>query len=121
MSNTKSNHFDVVGSLLRPAELKAARAEFEKGNISSEELREVEDRLIAEVIKKQKASRKKYKPYILKYKALVSKYMPYIFGHFKYLINNNLQRHQKAVNFLNNSALQKFEYVYEIPHEPCDT
>ena len=55
MSNTKSNHFDVVGSLLRPAELKAARAEFEKGNISSEELREVEDRLIAEVIKKQKA------------------------------------------------------------------
>lgn len=55
MSNTKSNHFDVVGSLLRPAELKAARAEFEKGNISAEELREVEDRLIAEVIKKQKA------------------------------------------------------------------
>lgn len=52
MSNTKSNHFDVVGSLLRPAELKAARAEFEKGNISAEELREVEDRLIAEVIKK---------------------------------------------------------------------
>ena len=55
MSNTKSNHFDVVGSLLRPAELKAARTEFEKGNISAEELREVEDRLIAEVIKKQKA------------------------------------------------------------------
>ena len=55
MSNTKNKHFDVVGSLLRPAELKAARAEFEKGNISAEELRKVEDRLIAEVIKKQKA------------------------------------------------------------------
>jgi len=46
--------------------------------------------------KKHKASRKKYKPYILKYKALVSKYMPYIFGHSKYLINNNLQKHQKS-------------------------
>ena len=33
---------------------------------------------------------------MLKYKALVSKYMPYVFGHSKYLINNNLQKHRKS-------------------------
>ncbi len=30
-------HFDVVGSFLRPAELKKARADFEAGSISKEE------------------------------------------------------------------------------------
>ena len=46
---------DVVGSFLRPAELKAARAQFANGEISHKELRTVEDRLIADLIKKQKA------------------------------------------------------------------
>ncbi len=44
---------DHVGSLLRPAALKAARAQREKGEISAEELKAVEDREIVEVIRKQ--------------------------------------------------------------------
>ncbi len=46
---------DVVGSFLRPAELKEARAKFEKGEISGSELKAVEDRLITELIAEQKA------------------------------------------------------------------
>ncbi len=46
---------DVVGSFLRPAELKEARAKFADGQISASDLRVVEDRLITELIKKQKA------------------------------------------------------------------
>jgi 5-methyltetrahydropteroyltriglutamate--homocysteine methyltransferase len=44
---------DHVGSLLRTAPLKEARARREKGQISAEQLREVEDREIEKVIKKQ--------------------------------------------------------------------
>ncbi len=47
--------FDVVGSFLRPAELKEARAKFAEGKISAEDLRKVEDRLITELVKKEKA------------------------------------------------------------------
>lgn len=46
---------DFVGSFLRPAELKEARAKFERGNISATELKAVEDRLITALIKKEKA------------------------------------------------------------------
>jgi len=46
---------DQVGSLLRPAELKEARARVERGEMSARELRAVEDRLIAEVVAKQEA------------------------------------------------------------------
>ncbi len=46
---------DIVGSFLRPAELKEARAKFTNGDITADELRAVEDRLITELIKKQKA------------------------------------------------------------------
>jgi 5-methyltetrahydropteroyltriglutamate--homocysteine methyltransferase len=46
---------DHVGSLLRPAALKAARAKRERGEISTEELTAVEDREIANVIRKQEA------------------------------------------------------------------
>ena len=49
-------HFDIVGSFLRPEELKEAREAFNNGNISREELTAVEDRLITELIQKQKAS-----------------------------------------------------------------
>ena len=44
---------DQVGSLLRPAALKEARAKRERGEISAEELAKVEDREIEKVIRKQ--------------------------------------------------------------------
>src|SRR6478736_1422079 len=44
---------DVVGSLLRTAPLKEARAKREKGEISAAALKEVEDREIEKIIKKQ--------------------------------------------------------------------
>ena len=49
-------HFDIVGSFLRPAELKEARQAFTDGKISREDLTAVEDRLITDLIKKQKAA-----------------------------------------------------------------
>ncbi len=44
---------DVVGSLLRTAALKEARAKREKGEINAAALREIEDREIEKIIKKQ--------------------------------------------------------------------
>jgi 5-methyltetrahydropteroyltriglutamate--homocysteine methyltransferase len=44
---------DHVGSLLRPAALKAARGKRERGEISADELKAIEDREIAAVIRKQ--------------------------------------------------------------------
>jgi 5-methyltetrahydropteroyltriglutamate--homocysteine methyltransferase len=44
---------DHVGSLLRPAPLKEARAKREQGEITADRLRQVEDREIEKVIKKQ--------------------------------------------------------------------
>ena len=44
---------DHVGSLLRPAPLKEARAKREKGEITAEQLKQVEDREIEKIIKKQ--------------------------------------------------------------------
>jgi 5-methyltetrahydropteroyltriglutamate--homocysteine methyltransferase len=44
---------DHVGSLLRPAALKEARARSAKGEIGAEQLKAIEDREIARVIKKQ--------------------------------------------------------------------
>ncbi len=46
---------DHVGSLLRPAALKEARARHERGEIGAEELTAIEDREIAAVIAKQEA------------------------------------------------------------------
>jgi methionine synthase II (cobalamin-independent) len=46
---------DQVGSLLRPAALKEARARVERGETSAEALRELEDRLIRDVVAKQEA------------------------------------------------------------------
>ena len=54
--HTAPFHFDIVGSFLRPAELKEAREAFNKGNITREELTAVEDRLITDLIQKQKSS-----------------------------------------------------------------
>jgi 5-methyltetrahydropteroyltriglutamate--homocysteine methyltransferase len=44
---------DVVGSILRTAPLKEARAKRERGEISAAQLKEVEDREIEKIIKKQ--------------------------------------------------------------------
>ena len=44
---------DVVGSFLRPQELKDARANFAAGKITREQLTEVEDRCIIDLIKKE--------------------------------------------------------------------
>ncbi|HEY6993025.1 MAG TPA: 5-methyltetrahydropteroyltriglutamate--homocysteine S-methyltransferase [Xanthobacteraceae bacterium] len=46
---------DHVGSLLRPAALKDARGRRERGEITAEELKAIEDREIVEVIRKQEA------------------------------------------------------------------
>ena len=44
---------DHVGSLLRPDALKEARARRERGEITTQELTAIEDREIAQVIRKQ--------------------------------------------------------------------
>jgi 5-methyltetrahydropteroyltriglutamate--homocysteine methyltransferase len=46
---------DHVGSMLRPAELKDARARFESGAITARQLKLVEDKLIVELIAKEEA------------------------------------------------------------------
>ena len=52
-SNKPPFRADHVGSLLRPQQLHEARAKFVDGNISSDQLREVENECINEAIKKQ--------------------------------------------------------------------
>ena len=52
---------------------------------------------LSERAKTQKASCKKYKPYILKYKALISKYVPCIFREKRHLIFNDLQNRKNSV------------------------
>lgn len=47
-------HYDIVGSFLRPEELKEARKVFSEGKISQDELKEIEDRLIDELVEKEK-------------------------------------------------------------------
>lgn len=56
MSKTVPFRNDIVGSFLRPAELKKAREDFAAGKISREELTKVEDRLIIDLIAKEKAN-----------------------------------------------------------------
>lgn len=46
--------FDYVGSFLRPESLKKARADFEAGAITKEELTKVEDAAILDLVEKQK-------------------------------------------------------------------
>ncbi len=53
----KSNtpfRFDYVGSFLRPDYLKKARADFEKDNITKQELTEIENKAIIDLVNKQK-------------------------------------------------------------------
>ncbi len=55
MSTRRPFRADHVGSFLRPAYLIEARAQAKSGAITSAQLREVEDRAIAEVVKSQEA------------------------------------------------------------------
>ena len=48
--------YDVVGSFLRPAYLRQARAAFERGELSAEELKATEDKAIVDLIAKEKAA-----------------------------------------------------------------
>lgn len=45
--------YDIVGSFLRPAEIKKARAEYKEGTITREELWQVENQAIAQLVQKQ--------------------------------------------------------------------
>ena len=58
MSSIRTNapyRADIVGSFLRPAELKEARQKFVEGKIDASALKAIEDRLITDLIAKQKA------------------------------------------------------------------
>lgn len=46
--------YDIVGSFLRPRELKEARLKFKNGEISAEQLKEVENTEIVKLVQKQK-------------------------------------------------------------------
>lgn len=48
--------FDVVGSFLRPAALRQARADFEAGRIARDELTRIENEAIRDLVAKQKAA-----------------------------------------------------------------
>lgn len=48
--------YDYVGSFLRPAKLKKARADYEAGAITADQLKAVEDQCITELVAKQKAA-----------------------------------------------------------------
>ena len=48
--------YDIVGSFLRPARLKEARADFAAGKINKDQLTAVEDECIAELVQKEKGA-----------------------------------------------------------------
>lgn len=50
---TKATHFDIVGSFLRPKELKEARSAFNKNEIDQAELTAIENKLIQELVQKE--------------------------------------------------------------------
>ena len=55
LRNTPPFRADHVGSLLRPPQLREARAKRERGEIGVEQLKAIEDRSIREVIAKQES------------------------------------------------------------------
>ena len=54
MNKNTPFRYDFVGSFLRPQELKDAKAKFEEGLISSEELDRITDNAVTDIVKKQK-------------------------------------------------------------------
>ena len=55
MSKNAPFKYDIVGSFLRPDYLKKARKDYSEGKINKEELKNIEDKAIIELIKKQKS------------------------------------------------------------------
>lgn len=55
-NNNAPFKYDIVGSFLRPDNLKQAREQYARGEITSEELTEVENRAITDLILKQKSA-----------------------------------------------------------------
>ena len=53
MNDLKTIRTDVVGSLLRPAALKDARTRFDDGQISADDLRELEDDAVRDAVRLQ--------------------------------------------------------------------
>lgn len=53
--NAPPFRYDIVGSFLRSAEIKAARSMAEQGEITAEQLQEIENKEIAELLKHEKA------------------------------------------------------------------
>ena len=45
--------YDIVGSFLRPQEIKEARAKFNNNEITYEQLRDIEDEQIAKLVAKE--------------------------------------------------------------------
>ena len=60
MSKNTPFRYDYVGSFLRPEQLKKARAEFEAGTITAEELKRAEDAAITDLVAKQKKAEYSY-------------------------------------------------------------
>ena len=54
MSTNTPFRYDYVGSFLRPAEIKKARADYQEGKIDAKALRDIENKHIATLIQKQK-------------------------------------------------------------------
>ena len=52
--------YDIVGSFLRPAEIKEARKAYKDGKITKEELTQAEDLAIASLVEKEVAHGLKY-------------------------------------------------------------
>lgn len=54
--NNAPFRYDYVGSFLRPQEVKKAREAFVSGDISADQLREIENKAVTELVAKQKAA-----------------------------------------------------------------
>ncbi|MDA9472941.1 5-methyltetrahydropteroyltriglutamate--homocysteine S-methyltransferase [Enterococcus sp. 5H] len=54
MCQTAAHHYEIVGSFLRPEELKQAREKFEAGQLTVEQLNAVENEAIRDLVAKQK-------------------------------------------------------------------
>lgn len=54
--NNSPFRYDYVGSFLRPESVKKARTDFNKGKITAQQLREIENEAIADLIAKQKSA-----------------------------------------------------------------
>lgn len=52
--------YDIVGSFLRPEEIKEARKNFKEGQISREQLTQIEDHAIEQLVEKEVAHGLKY-------------------------------------------------------------